>query len=75
MQAIQSVGKGGSGSKSVGGGGAAPASAGQVAPAETSNTTAVNINVRGQVFDRGAVIGLIEQINEAIGDGARIRAT
>ncbi len=75
VQAIQSVGKGGSGSKSVGGGGAAPASAGQVAPAETSNTTAVNINVRGQVFDRGAVIGLIEQINEAIGDGARIRAT
>ncbi len=71
VNAIKGASKGGSGATSTGA--ASSANAGSVAAPETSNTTSVNIALRGQVFDRGAVIGLIEQINEAVGDGARIR--
>jgi len=74
VNAIKGVGKGGSGATSTAAAGAST-NAGQVAAAPATSTTAVNISLRGQVFDRGAVIGLIEQINDAIGDGARIRAT
>ena len=74
LKAVASIKGGGGGGGSSGGlSSAAPEPAGQVAAPETSNTTSVNIALRGQVFDRGAVIGLIDQINEAVGDGARIR--
>lgn len=70
VQAVQSVGKGGSGKKSAD---AQAEGAGTIQAQERPNIVNANINVRGQVFDRGAVVGLIEQINEAVGDGARIR--
>jgi len=73
VNAIRGVGKGGSGQTSLGGGGGRQ-NTGQVAQQQTSPTSSVNIALRGQNFDRGAVIGLIEQINEAVGDGARIRS-
>jgi hypothetical protein len=75
VSSIKSVGKGGSRGSGAGGGGSRGDAGSVAASGERSSITAVNINVRGQVFDRGAVVGLISQINEAIGDGARIRAT
>ncbi len=74
VNAIKSVGKGGTGMTSSSAGNNAPTNAGQVEQQETTQTTNVNIALRGQTFDRGAVIGLIEQINLAVGDGARIRS-
>lgn len=60
------------GSKSV------PSSAGgSAAPAATPETAPqpVNISLAGESFGRGSVIDLISEINEAIGDGARLRVS
>jgi len=67
-----------------GGGGAAPSLAGGTpatpvtpvgggTPQAAAPQQLVTVNLQGEFFNRQTVIGLIEQINEAVADGARIR--
>lgn len=41
--------------------------------AETTPQQQVNLSLQGDVFSRNTVIGLIDQLNEAVADGAKIR--
>lgn len=75
-QAAGALGGGGGGnlkggaSGSIGGNSSAPSSS---AGAGGASPAAVTINLQGERFDQKAVRDLIEQINEAVGDGARLR--
>ena len=73
VKSIRSTTKsGGGGGASAGGGGAA--NAGTIQRREPAPpTTDVNINLRGDTFSRQSVLALIGEINDAVGDGARIR--
>jgi hypothetical protein len=65
VAAIRSTNKSGSG----GGGGSAAAAPAQAAPAPQQMAT---INVHGSTFGRDQVRGLIDSLNDAIGDGAQL---
>ncbi|WP_111734669.1 hypothetical protein [Roseovarius amoyensis] len=57
-----------------GGGGAAGAgTTAPTAPAEPAISQQVAISVTGEIFSQNQVLALIEQINEAVGDGATVR--
>lgn len=66
IAAIKSTTKGG------GGGGAAPA-APVAAAAPAAPKQAVNINLHGSRFGRDEVLGLMEQMNKLVGDGAVLK--
>lgn len=70
----QAAGLGGGGAGGAGGGSSTESGggAGGGAQASASENSIVNINLEGDRFDKKSVIGLIEQINEAVADGARI---
>lgn len=62
----------------------APAIAATAAPAVTpvgggqgggGDGTTANITLQGDVFSRESVVGLIDQINDAVGDGAQLRVS
>lgn len=63
----------GGASGSIGGRSSAPSSPVAVAPARSGSMVAITLN--GETFGRQQVRDLIEQINEAVGDGARLRLT
>ena len=67
----QVAGGGGGGSGSAAGVSSAVQS-GQAQAAQAPESSIVNINLEGESFGRQSVVGLIEQINEAVADGARI---
>lgn len=75
VNAIKSVGEGGTGPTSASGRGA-PQNAGQIAAGpEQPETRSVNINFRGAgLLPTETVIGLLEQINEVAGEGLVIRS-
>lgn len=56
-----------------GGGAATGAATAPPAPAAAAPGSVVSINLQGDTFGRQSVIGLIEEINDAVADGARIR--
>lgn len=60
----------GGASGSIGGNSSAPSSP---VPAATPERAAVTINLQGNTFDQKSVRDLIQKINEAVGDGARLR--
>ena len=47
----------------------------QAASAEPAARQDINISATGDTFSRASVIGIIDGINEAVGDGARIKVT
>lgn len=73
VKAIKSTNKSGGGGGGAGAGGGGGGNAGTIERREQRPTTDVNINLRGDTFNRQSVLSLIGEINEAIGDGARIR--
>lgn len=70
IQSQQFSGRSASGGSGGAVGGSGQPSAAVASPA--SENSIVNINLEGQSFGRDSVVGLIEQINEAVADGARI---
>lgn len=72
--ASTSFGSGGSVSPSTAGGSASSATAATTQQtAQTAPQQQVSIALSGDVYSRQSVVQLIEQINEAVSDGARIR--
>jgi hypothetical protein len=71
MSSIKSTSPTGSGAGATGGGAVGASGAAQAAP-QTSNNVAISLT-GGDMFSRGQVIELINSINDAVDDGARIR--
>jgi len=71
VSAIKGVGKGGSGQTSLGGSTTGEQAAGGSAP-QTSRNVAIHLT-GGDMFSRSQVQQLINQINEAVEDGAMVR--
>jgi hypothetical protein len=67
---IRSASPGGGGSPAMAGRGGASQAA---APSEAGPTTSLTINLQGDTFGKQSVRGLIDTINEALDDGARLR--
>lgn len=71
ISSIKSTSPTGSGAGATGGGAVGASGAAQAAP-QTSNNVAISLT-GGDMFSRGQVIELINSINDAVDDGARIR--
>lgn len=68
-----SFGGGGGSSSASAGGGSAPAT--QEAQQSQNPAQLVNLNLQGDTFSRQSVESLIEELNEAVANGARIRVS
>jgi len=76
IASIQSSSPGGGGSVgAIPAGAAAPAAPADSAPSGGGGGQAIAINLEGEIFGPAEVRSLIERINDAIGDGARIRVS
>jgi hypothetical protein len=71
ISSIKSTSPTGGGAGATGGGAVGAAGSAQAAP-QTSNNVAISLT-GGDMFSRGQVIELINSINDAVDDGARIR--
>ena len=71
ISSIKSTSPTGGGAGATGGGAVGAAGSAQAAP-QTSNNIAISLT-GGDMFSRGQVIELINSINDAVDDGARIR--